>query len=77
MKNYGPTRLYWEGGYKGEAMFQDIKPLITQGTHKATFSKNALMKHHKHGFVTKIMQQDKAQKTEGDGSENDQRHTKF
>ena len=77
MKNYGPTCLHWEGGHKGEAMFQDIKPLMTQGAHKATFSKNALMKYYKHRFMTKIMQQDKAQKTEGDGSENDQRHTKF
>jgi hypothetical protein len=77
MKNYGPTRLYWEGGYKGEAMFQDIKPLITQGTHKPTFSKNALLKYYKHRFITKIMNQNKTQQSEGDGSENYPRYTKF
>ena len=34
MRMYGPLRRYWEGGYRGEAMIQELKPLITTGLSK-------------------------------------------
>ena len=39
MEEYGPLRLYWEGGYKGEALIQSIKPMIKNGVHKKHFKK--------------------------------------
>jgi len=31
MRLYGPMRRYWEGGYRGEGLIQDLKPLIKNG----------------------------------------------
>ena len=28
MKEFGPLRLYWEGGWKGEGIIQELKSLI-------------------------------------------------
>ena len=39
MEEYGPLRLYWEGGYKGEALIQSIKPMIKNGVQKKHFKK--------------------------------------
>ena len=34
MKQFGPLRLYWEGGWKGEGIIQEIKCLIRDGLKK-------------------------------------------
>ena len=34
MKKFGPLRLYWEGGWKGEGIIQEIKCLIRDGLKK-------------------------------------------
>ena len=31
MKLYGPMRLYWEGGYRGEGIIQEVKGIINHG----------------------------------------------
>ena len=31
MELYGPLRLYWEGGYRGEGIIQDIKGIMNHG----------------------------------------------
>ena len=36
MEDYGPLRLYWEGGYKGEGLLRYLKPMIRQ-VHKTNF----------------------------------------
>ena len=42
MRDYGPLRLYWEGGCIGEGIVKYIKPCITQGTHKPNFANTAM-----------------------------------
>lgn len=44
MREYGPCRLYWEGGYKGEGILRRVKPVVTQGTHMAWFATAALQR---------------------------------
>ena len=39
MRDYGPLRLYWEGGFRGEGLLKYIKPMVKQGSHKTTFAK--------------------------------------
>ena len=34
MRLYGPLRLYWEGGWKGEGIIQEIKEIIRDGLKK-------------------------------------------
>ena len=41
MKEFGPLRLYWEGGWKGEGIIQELKPLIRNRFQK-NWSKNTL-----------------------------------
>lgn len=47
MKKYGPPRLYWEGGFKGEGLLRTIKPIVTQGTHMAWFGTSLLNRFYK------------------------------
>ena len=28
IKKFGPLRMYWEGGYKGEGILRSLKPLM-------------------------------------------------
>ena len=42
MEEYRPLRLYWEGGYKGEALIQSIKPMIKKGVQKKNFKKTPI-----------------------------------
>ena len=41
MKMYGPMRCYWEGGYRGEGLIQELKSIINQGLVK-NWQKNTL-----------------------------------
>ena len=41
MKEFGPLRLYWEGGWKGEGIIQELKPLIRNRFQK-NWSSNTL-----------------------------------
>ena len=50
MRAYGPLRLYWEGGYKGEGILRYVKPMITQGTYQSSFSENAVRRYYKDRF---------------------------
>ena len=34
MKEFGPLRLYWEGGWKGEGIIQELKSIIRDGLKK-------------------------------------------
>lgn len=45
MQQYGPPRLYWEGGYKGEGVLRLVKPVVTQGTHMTWFATAALQRY--------------------------------
>lgn len=47
MREYGPPRLYWEGGYKGEGILRTVKPVVTQGTHMSWFATAALQRYYK------------------------------
>ena len=55
IKDYGPLRLYWEGGYKGEGLLRLIKPMINQGVHKSSFGKTLLTNFFKDRFLQIIM----------------------
>jgi hypothetical protein len=46
MREYGPPRLYWEGGYKGEGILRRVKPVVTQGTHMPWFATAALQRYY-------------------------------
>ena len=34
MKEFGPLRLYWEGGWKGEGIIKELKCIIRDGLKK-------------------------------------------
>ena len=55
MREYGPLRLYWEGGYRGEGILRYVKPMITQGTYKSTFSENGIRRYYKDRFFQTIL----------------------
>ena len=55
MKEVGPLRLYWEGGYKGEGLLRYIKPLVKQGIHKPTFAKNLFNKYYSDRFLQLVL----------------------
>lgn len=46
MKEFGPPRLYWEGGFKGEGILRSVKPVVTQGTHMSWFATAAMQKFY-------------------------------
>ena len=77
MKDYGPLRLYWEGGNKGEGLLQYIKPLVTQGTHKPTFPKTLLTKYYKDRFLQHLLKIDLKEEDREDGENTDVQYTKF
>ena len=79
MKYYGPLRLYWEGGYKGEGLLGCVKPLVTQGTHKLNFAKNIMTMYYKNIFLQIILDLDFSAKEieNDDGEETDFRYNKF
>jgi hypothetical protein len=52
---FGPPRLFWEGGYKGEGILQDIKPIITQGTHIPWFATTAMDRYYKEKGMSMII----------------------
>ena len=58
MKEYGPLKIYPEGGYKGEGILRYVKPIITQGTHKANFAKNLMMKYYMDRLLQNILEMD-------------------
>ena len=76
MREYGPLRLYWEGGYIGEGIIQSIKPCITQGVYKSSFATNALKKFYKEFFFKHLTNVDVS---EDEPKNNKQilRYTKF
>ena len=45
MELYGPLRLYWEGGYRGEGIIQDIKGIINHGLTSG-WQRNTLKKFY-------------------------------
>ena len=74
MRDYGPLRLYWEGGFVGEGIIKYVKPCITQGTYRTTFAANALKRFYKEKFfqtVTNIDVED------DDFNKNIVRYTRF
>jgi hypothetical protein len=46
MQEYGPARMYWEGGFKGEGILRNVKPVVTQGTHMSWFATSALQRYY-------------------------------
>ena len=46
MRNFGPLRLFWEGGYKGEGILALLKMSVTQGTHMPYFATAALKRFY-------------------------------
>lgn len=46
MRQFGPPRLYWEGGFKGEGILRTVKPVVTQGTHMSWFATAELQKYY-------------------------------
>ena len=58
MRDYGPLRLYWEGGFKGEALLKYIKPMVKQGIHKKAFAENTLTLYYKDRFLQNILKVD-------------------
>lgn len=46
MHQFGPPRLYWEGGFKGEGILRSVKPVVTQGVHMSWFATAALQKFY-------------------------------
>jgi hypothetical protein len=76
MRAYGPLRLYWEGGYKGEGILRYVKPMITQGTYTSSFSENAVRRYYKDRFFQSILNFDIKNNPDGDRTEG-VRYTKF
>jgi hypothetical protein len=76
MRDYGPLRNYWEGGYKGEGLLRYIKPLANQGTHKPYYAKQLIHKYYKDRFLQYILNLDLAEEEE---TEDDipERYTEF
>ena len=66
MRCYGPLGLYWEGGHMGEGIIKYIKPCITQGTYKNTFSYNALKRFYKDKFYQTLTNLDLEEEDEED-----------
>ena len=58
MKDFGPLCLFWEGGYQGEGILRDIKPLVKQGTHKPYFAKNLMTKYYIDQFLQYLLNVD-------------------
>lgn len=58
MKEFGPPRLYWEGGYKGEGILRSVKPVVTQGTHMSWFATAALQKYYNNKSMTMLLRND-------------------
>lgn len=47
---YGPLRIWWEGGCKGECILRSIKPLILHGVYDKKIAENALSNYYKQRF---------------------------
>ena len=58
MRDYGPLRLYWEGGFRGEGLLKYIKPMVKQGSHKITFAGKTMSMYYKDRFLQTIMDLD-------------------
>jgi hypothetical protein len=76
MRDYGPLRLYWEGGFKGEGILRYVKPMITQGTYKKSFSENAIRRYYKDRFFQTMLNYDIKNDSTGDTTTKI-RYTKF
>ena len=74
MWEYGPLRLYWEGGFMGEGIIKYVKPCITQGTYKSTFASNALRRFYKERFFQTLTNIDLE---DGNINKAEIRYTKF
>ena len=81
IRDYGPLRLYWEGGYKGEGLLRFIKPMVKQGVHKSTFAQNLLTNFYKDRFLQILIDLNvEAGEDTQDGEEREEtdvRYTKF
>ena len=58
MREFGPLRNYWEGGYKGEGIIGVVKPAITQGTHMPWFATAALKKFYREKSVELLLKKE-------------------
>ena len=77
MRDFGPLRLYWEGGYMGEGIIKYIKPCITQGTYRSTFSANAMRRYYKEKFFQTITNIDIGDDDDDNINQQYFRYTKF
>ena len=66
MNLYGPMRCYWEGGYRGEGLIQELKCLINNGLTK-NWQKNTLKRFFNLRTLTFLDNETKSRSTD-DGS---------
>ena len=77
IRSYGPLRIWWEGGYKGEGILRSIKPLISHGVYDKKFAENVLTNYYKQRFFSHALSDDLMKDTQGDNNQAYQRFTEF
>jgi hypothetical protein len=55
MEEFGPARLYWEGGYKGEGILRNVKPVVKQGTHMTWFATAAVKRFYNEKTISMLL----------------------
>ena len=66
-KVHGPARAYWEGGHCGERKIQGAKPMLTNGSKRATvdWTGISLQKLHRQEALVYLLDKVRVQKTKG------------
>ena len=64
MNLYGPMRCYWEGGYRGEGLIQELKCLINNGLTK-NWQKNTLKRFFNLRTLSFLDNESRSKSTEG------------
>ena len=81
MRKFGPLRLYWEGGFKGEGLLRYVKPLVRQGVHKKTFPKTLFTKFYRDKLLQQMLKLDLTEEIndneDDETEETGKRYTRF
>ena len=77
MRQHGSPRDYWEGGYRGEGVIKELKPLVKQGTYHPWFAKTTIEKYYKNKTMKMLMEQQEEDGIDDDDNQSYQMYYRY
>ena len=71
VREFGPPRNYWEGGYRGEGILLELKQLVSMGTYHSWFAKSAMERYYKTKTIEMIMESNSSSSSNEDDNDDE------